>query len=281
MVTNQASNGMYLAVDIGGTKTLLAVFTKDGNIAQKVRFETPASYGEFVSELKNNISKLSVQDFTVCVVGVPGRLNRKAGVAIAFGNLGWKNVPIEADVEAITKAPVVIENDAKLAGLAEALLVIDDFKYVLYLTISTGIGGALIINGKLDEHFVNSEPGHILLEHQGKLVQWEKFASGSAISKKYGKPVAEINDSGALSSIARNIAVGLIDLVAVTTPEVVIIGGGVGSHLKKLKSKLVDQIKKFENPLVKIPPILQAKNPEEAVLYGCYELAKTYNEKLN
>lgn len=272
---------MYLAVDIGGTKTLLAVFSKAGKIIQKVRFETPPVYTDFVDALNKNIAKLSAKVFLGCVVGVPGLLNRTDGIAIALGNLEWSNAPIAADVEKIIGAPVMIENDAKLAGLAEALLVIKDFKYVLYLTISTGIGGAVIINGKLNKHFINSEPGHILLEHQGKLMAWEKFASGSAIFKKFGKPVAEINNPDALYTIARNIAIGLIDLIATITPEAIIIGGGVGSHLDKFKGRLDEQLKIYETPLVKIPPILGAKNPEEAVLYGCFELAKLHHDKLN
>lgn len=272
---------MYLAVDIGGTKTLLAVFSKGRKIIQKIRFETPPDYKDFLELLGKNIAKLSTKDFALCVVGVPGLLNRESGVAVALGNLEWSNVPIAADIEDLVAAPVIIENDSKLAGLAEALLVINDFKYVLYLTISTGIGGAVIINGVLGKHFVNSEPGHILLEHQGKLIAWEKFASGSAIFKKFGKPVAEINEPDALYSIARNIAIGLIDLIAVFTPEAIIIGGGVGSHLDKFKSRLNNQLKIYQSPLVKIPPILQAQNPEEAVLFGCYELAKLHHEKLN
>jgi predicted NBD/HSP70 family sugar kinase len=270
---------MYLAVDIGGTKTLLACFDKSGKVTEQVKFPTPHDYGAFLADLQHSIDKLAVKDFQKAAVAVPAKLDRDRGIAIAFGNLDWEYIPIEADIERIVNCPVLIENDAKLAGLSEALLVKDEFNKVLYVTISTGIGGALIIDGIIDPRFADMEVGQILLEHQGKLRDWEDFASGRAIQKKYSKRVSDIpdEDEQAWYGIARNIAIGLIDLMATLTPEVVILGGGVGAHLDKFKDRLVEELKIYENPMFTIPPIRQAVRSEEAVIYGCYELIKQHH----
>ncbi len=270
-----------MTVDIGGTKTLLAVFGDDGVVAEQIKFPTPKDYELFLKGLESNVANLSTKDFQRACVAVPAKLDRERGIAVAFGNLAWQNVPIQADIEKVTNCPVIIENDAKLAGLSEATLVKDEFKKVLYVTISTGIGGGLIIDGRLDPNFADIEVGQILLEHQGKLRDWEDFASGKAIQKKFGKRVSEIDDDDtAWYSIARNIAIGLIDLMATLTPEVIILGGGVGAHLEKFQARLVEQLKIYENPMFTIPPIRQAARSEEAVIYGCYELIKARDATL-
>lgn len=266
---------MYLAVDIGGTKTLLVVFSADGRIKESQKFETPALYETFLEELADSVAELSTKKFSGAVVAVPGKINRELGVAIGLGNLAWQHVPIKKDVETIAHCYVHIENDAKLAGLSEARQ-IPEYKRVLYITISTGINSAVIENGKLDKGTQDSEIGHILLEHEGTLKEWEDFASGRAIVKKFGKRASDIatDDSQAWYFIARNIAIGLIDAIAMLTPDVIVIGGGVGTHFYKFQDRLIEELKIYESPLIAIPPILQAKHPEEAVVYGCYELAK-------
>lgn len=269
---------MYAAIDVGGTKTLIAVFTEDGELKEQLKFPTPKTYEEFVKDLAINVAKLSTNDFKACGLAIPGKVDRKHGVGIAFGNLDWTNIPIQADTESILKTPVVIENDANLAALSEARLIKESYHQVLYITVSTGIGSGLVINGKLAPHFLDAEVGHLLLEHNGKLQRWQEFASGKAIVAKFGKKASDIpaDDSDAWYIIARNIAVGLIDLIATLTPDAIVIGGGVGSHYDKFIDRLQEQLKIYDNPMVAIPPILKAQRAEEAVVYGCYEIAKDH-----
>lgn len=265
---------MYLAIDIGGTKTLVAVFDASGAVAKQVKFPTPEDYETFIQALGEHVKELGVEDFRAAGIAIPGKVDRKNGVGIAFGNLTWRNVPIQADCEKIINAPIVIENDANLAGLSEAILLKDKYKKVFYITISTGIGGIYVVNGKIDENTQDAEVGHMLLEYRGESVIWEKFASGKAIFEKYGKKAVEIDDPEAWEEISRNIAIGLYACIASYTPEAIVIGGGVGAHLDRFKSYLDAALKKYENPIVTLPPVLQAQRPEEAVIYGCYELAK-------
>jgi len=265
---------MYLAVDIGGTKTLLGVFSEDGELKQKIRFETPESYEDFKRSLADNVAGLTTKDFQSCAAAIPGMVNRKEGIGITFGNLPWQSVPLQDDIEKLINAPVILENDSKVAALSEAIIIRSEFKKVLYVTIGTGISAGLIVNSNIDPEFADSESGHMLLEHQGKMQTWESFASGKAITRKFGKQASDITDENAWKEIARNIAVGLIDLIAVIQPEVIIIGGGVGNHFEKFEKYLKRTLRKYEMPLVPIPPIRKAVKPEEAVLFGCYHLAK-------
>lgn len=265
---------MYLAVDIGGTKTLLGVFTKEGHLKEKFRFETPQKYDTFLTVFRRHVEPLLAQNFAAICVAVPGLLDRKLGRGKEFGNLPWKNVPIQKDIEIITSSPVIIENDANLAGLSEAQNLKDDFKKALFITISTGIGTGIITNGVIDSAFCDSEGGHIMLQYDNKPTKWEGFASGKAIEKRFGKQAREINDDKTWNTITHDLARGMIDLIAVIQPDVIIIGGGVGTHFEKFDDLLKKNLKKFETPMTPIPPLRRARRPEEAVLYGCFELLK-------
>jgi len=267
--------GMYIGVDIGGTKTLVAVLNEQGQIKEEVKFPTPKKYSNFILELRNTVTHLKTKDFKAGGVAVPGLLDRKHGRAIKLGNLGWKNVPVQADIEKIAKCPVVIENDANLAALSESMLV-PKAESILYLTISTGIGTGVTRNQQLDPGLLDIEGGQLLLPHKGKLAVWESFASGHAIVEHFGKQAADIpaSDVGTWNKIARNLAVGIYQLVAIVQPDLVVIGGSVGNYFDRYDALLKQALKKYELPVVPIPPIARAKRPNEAVLFGCYDLAK-------
>jgi len=266
---------MYLGIDIGGTKTLLASLDNDGVITEQLKFLTPNDYSEFIRQLTVEVAKMTTKSFVACGVGVPGRLDRSQGVGIAMGNLSWKNVSIKIDIEAVIHCPVVIENDAKLAGLSEAMLLKDSYNHVAYITISTGIGLGIINNQTIDPSFVDSEAGMMLLEHRGKMVPWESFASGKAIVQTYGKEARNITDKTTWRQITHNIAVGLINIIAIIQPEVIVLGGSVANYFDRFDDLLCEQLQEYGTPLVPIPPIIPASRPEEAVIYGCYDLVKS------
>lgn len=261
-----------LAIDVGGTKTLLASFDANGKVVEKFKFATPTDYTIFVQELTMAVANLTTKKFENCVIAMPGTIDRNAGIALEFGNLPWHDIPIVADLHQALGIPVRVENDAKLAALSEAHL-LPTYRKVLYITVSTGIGGGLVINGKLDPNSIKAEYGHMLLEHDGKLQRWEQFASGKAIVAKFGKRADEIDDPGTWYVVARNIALGLIDVIAATTPDVIVIGGGVGSHFDMFGQKLISELKIYEDHLLRVPPVFGAQRAEEAVIYGCYILA--------
>lgn len=265
---------MYAAVDIGGTKTLVGVFKKDGSLLSSQRFETPKNYGLFIRTLVQILKSIK-HPIEKIAIAAPGRIDRENGVVEAFGNLNWKNIALKVDIKKYFDGPVYIENDANLAGLSEAQFVINDFNKVLYLTISTGIGTGIITKGIIDPDFADSEGGQMPLEHNGKIQAWEDFASGRSIQEKYGLLASKIDDPKIWQEIAANIAIGLIDLIAIVQPDIIIIGGGaVSTHFDMLGPHLKKELKRYETDLLPIPTIRQAKRPEEAVMYGCYELIK-------
>ena len=264
---------MYLAIDVGGTKTLVATVTNAGVIKEEIRFPTPQNYDQFTVQLADTVAELSTDDFKACGIGIPGIVDHAHGIGLDFSHLAWKNVPVDRDVERIAKCPVVVENDAKLAGLSEAML-IKHYSKVLYVTVSTGIGIGYIVDQTISPATIGNEGGQMLLEHHGTYKRWEDFAAGSAIVKQFGKPMFEINDQRTLRIIARNIAIGMINLIAILTPDIIVIGGSVGTHYEKYRNYLDEYLQKYDNPMIILPKIKAAERPEKAVIYGCYDLAR-------
>ena len=265
----------YLAIDIGATKTLLAIFETGGEMVCEKKLPTSSDYKQFIKDLGDCIKQLDQFKFSYCACAVPGVVDTASGVAKAFGNEDWRDVPIKSDIQLlIPDAKILIHNDAKLAGLSEALLLKNKYRRLLYLTISTGIGGGVIVDNKIDPGFENFEPGQMVFEHGGSNRQWESYASGKALYEKYGKRASDIDDPRIWNDYAKDLVAGFENLIAVVRPEVIVIGGGVGAHFEKFQSYLQEQLSKINNPLVPTPPILKAQRPEEAVIYGCYDYIK-------
>ncbi|HVX58848.1 MAG TPA: ROK family protein [Candidatus Saccharimonadales bacterium] len=252
----------------------MAAFSLDGKIIKEHKFPTDHDYGQFLKDIERECKNLSEFKFEACCVAAPGTIDRKAGVVRKFGNIPWQNVPIAKDLGDILDHKVMIENDANLAALSEALLVQDKYKRVVYITLSTGIGAKIIINGMISQEFADVEAGFMIFEHEGKLTEWEEFASGQALKDKYGKLASEIEDPAIWKEYAANVARGLYELIDLWYPEVVIIGGGVGAHFEKFEAPLKESLAKYRSRMTTIPPIIKAKRPEEAVVYGCYDFIK-------
>jgi predicted NBD/HSP70 family sugar kinase len=268
---------MYVGIDIGGSKTLIGVLDKRGVILESRKFPTPKNYDDFLEEVAKTVESFATKDFQAATVGMAvTHLDRVHGIGKSFGNLPWRNVPIKDDIEDILDCPVVVENDAKLASLSEAMVRKDKSK-VLYVTISTGIGYGLTVDGKIDPNIGDAGGKLIMLEYRGKFVPWESFASGSAIVRRFGKRAEEITDHATWQRIAHDLTRGLLELIAITEPDVIVFGGSVGNYFERLKPYLEKSLKHYETPLLPIPPLEKAKRPEEAVLFGCYDLAmETY-----
>jgi glucokinase len=266
---------MYLGVDIGGTKTLVAVLDDHGVITEQIKFPSPKQYDHLLLEVRHALAHFQTQDFQAGGVGMPATVfDRRHGRGISFSNLPWHNVNIQHDLERICQCPIVVENDAKMAGLSEAMLLKDKLKRVLYVTVSTGIGYALVDGGIIDTSVGDSGGRSLLLEHQGKRVPWEDFASGRAMVERYGKMGKDIKDEKTWRNISRDLAKGLVELIAITEPEVIIFGGSVGRYFDRYGALLAEELKRYHLPLVPVPVLRQAQRPEEAVIYGCYDLAQ-------
>lgn len=264
---------MYAGVDIGGTKTILAALDDNGVIKEKALFPTPKTYDNFILELKHKFAHFAHQEFRAGAIGLRGIVDREHGRPGGDNVLPWKGKPLQADAEQIFACPVLLENDAKLAGLSEAML-IKDSKRVVYVTVSTGIGFALIVDGKIDTNLADLAGQTLLLEHKGKMTPWEDFVGGKAIVRRYGKKAQEINDQKTWRAISRDLAKGMVHLRTIMEPDVIVIGGSVGEHFQNYAGYLKEELEKYHLPLVKMPALKQAQRPTEAVIFGCYDLAK-------
>jgi glucokinase len=262
-----------MAIDIGGTKTLLATLSDDGVIAQQHKFPTPKDYDSLLKGFESGLTTFKNQDYKAGGIGLPGHIDRQRGVSLGSPHVEWGNVPLQADCEKIFQCPFVIENDANMAALSEAMLR-QDYQTVLYFTVSTGIGTGVVRDQKIEPALLKSEGGHIMLPYKDKLVDWEDFASGKAIYERLGKPAADITDEADWKTIARNLSLGFFEHIAILQPDLVIVGGSIGTYFDRYGKYLAAELKRYETPLVPIPEIIQAQRPEEAVIYGCYDLAK-------
>jgi predicted NBD/HSP70 family sugar kinase len=264
---------MLVAVDTGGTKTLVASFLEDGRIKDQLKFETPKTTKEYVAALTELLeTNFEGETVDAIVIGIPGIV--KNGVAVWCNNLKWKNFDVAGAFKGILgNAPIFVENDANLAGLAEARQLTDIPESVLYVTISTGIGSGIITNGSIDGPLRYSEAGRSLVEYDGVVREWETFASGKAIKTIYGKMAADITSKRDWKQIADRISRGFLAIIPVLQPQVIIIGGSIGTYFEKYSKPLHDYLEERIPAHISLPYIYKAKHPELAVIYGCYYYA--------
>jgi predicted NBD/HSP70 family sugar kinase len=261
---------MLVAVDTGGTKTLIASFDKDGILDDQVKFPTPKDQIEYVKHLRSMIKdRYKGKSVEAVVVAIPGVIRH--GVVVTCGNLPWKNFDVASALSGVLgDTPIFIENDAKLAGLSETRFLKQIPPQSLYVTISTGIGSGIITDGHISQAFHNSEAGHALIEYDGVASEWESFASGQAIYKTYGKYAHEITSKRVWNQIADRISRGFLAIIPILQPDVIIIGGSIGTYFDKFGEKLVGLLKEKLPEITPCPLFVKARYPELAVIYGCY-----------
>jgi len=273
-MTHAKLESMIVAVDTGGTKTLVTSFDRSGKPGESFRFPTPAMPDEYVATLTELLhDRYANKKVQAVVVGTPGVIRNNI-VSWGGGNLAWENLDIASAVSHALDCPVWVENDANLAGLAETRALKKIPQTSLYITISTGIGSGIILNGTIDEPLGDSEVGHMHLEYDGRLQEWEKFASGKAIKSIYGSYASDIHDLKVWKQIAQRISRGLLVIIPTLRPDVVIIGGSIGTYYDQYSVELKRILGEHLKPHITIPEIRRAQHPEEAVVYGCYYYAK-------
>lgn len=263
---------MIIAVDIGGTKTLIASFKGERAIIDKVRFPTPQNEQEFLKELRNALSHFDIEHAEALCIAAPGIIS-KDDTILRCSNLPWTNFPLQKILSDELKIPVYINNDAKLAGLAETHSLPEIPNQSIYITVSTGIGTGVITHGRIDPALANCEGGHIVLQTPEGFREWEDFASGHAINEQFGKMASEIQDPAIWKIIVDELVLGFQVLIPLLQPDIIIIGGSVGSYFDHFGQILNDHLRSHISPYIDIPPIVQAQHPEEAVVYGCYYYA--------
>ncbi len=255
---------MYLAVDIGGTKTLVALFSKRGRVLRRIKFKTSRSERLFLDELHSTVRRFARFKINVIVVAIPGIVQKN--YTVKFGNRNWDNIDIINPLKSLFSCPILFENDANLASLYEGYRLPGR---TVFLTFSTGIGGGLTEKNQILPESNSFEPGHKMYWYDDKIKEWEDIAAASAIEKHYHVDYAtNLRKKPIMEDIARRIYLGLPDIVGKYHPDTIVLGGPLGK-IFKLYSKYLPSIPnvKYRRP----------KRPTESVIYGCYLFAKQYS----
>ncbi len=240
-----------LGIDLGGTAIKLGRFTADGTCVQSLTIPTPqpATPEGVVADMVAAIADIDPKQQAVAIgIGTPGPADATGRIArVAINLTDWHDVPLADWIEAKTNRPTVIANDANCAGLGEAWLGAGRwFNHLILLTLGTGVGGAIILNGKLftGHHGTAGELGLITLNpegppcNSGNRGSLEQYASVQAIQRRTGLEPSELGamamagDPKALEfwqAYGRDLGAGLASLIYVLTPEAIIIGGGVSA----------------------------------------------------
>lgn len=244
-----------IGIDLGGTAIKLGRFTEDGTCLQSLSVPTPQpAYPDATIDMMTYaIEKLAPGMINISAIGVgtPGPADAAGRIArIAINLEGWIDIPVATLIQSRTGVPTIVGNDGNCAGLGENWLGAGrNYRNSVLLTLGTGVGGAVFINGALFTGHAGSagELGLITFDaagypcKSGNNGSLEQFLSGQAIRRITGKEPKELGilaaagDRSALEfwdNYGRNLGIGLTSISYILTPEVAIIGGGISASAK-------------------------------------------------
>lgn len=251
----------YIGVDLGGTNVRAAIVDEKGNILEMKKTSTEINKGttHVMTKIKDLIRSLDGYEKTNGIgLGVPGPVDTVNKVMVLASNLpGFEGYPIAKEIEEEFNIPTYIDNDANVAGLGEAYQGAGrGCNPVYFVTVSTGIGGAMIVDGKVvsGKHGHAGEVGNLIVDRYREKINHlnagaaECEASGTAVTRK-GQAVFgdSIEHAGHVFDLARNNdpkALEIVDNMAydlatmfsfighIVDPEVIVIGGGVMTKSK-------------------------------------------------
>jgi len=259
-----------LALDIGGTKIFWAVLNDRGMMLKKKtephtqKSSQEALIKQIVQIAKNARSNMKVKEFSYVAIATPGLVDCNGKICYAV-NLPWLNTPLKEILEKRLETSVIVENDAKAAALGEFYYGVGTgAKNLLYMTIGTGIGGALVLEGKLyrGSYNIAGEFGHFSIDPNGYLCPCgnrgclDLYASGTAIAQMAQKQLQSGRKSLLLkhqnkretitaklvinaakngdklsqqivSDAGRSLGVGIVNLIRAFDPDRIVLGGSI------------------------------------------------------
>ncbi len=269
---------MFLSIDIGGTKTLLALFSYHGLCLRRFKFDTSHSGAKFVEDLETHLASFlpskTRQKILATTVAIPGVVKIENGsYSFKFGNLEWRDIDLLTPIKSLVGSKIFFANDANLATLYESTRFgRKSSGKTVYLTFSTGIGGGIAQHGQITPASATFEPGHVKYEFNNKRLEWEDIASAKSLSEEYHTPLRSLKlTSNTADDLVARLSLGLIDILEEESPELLIIGGPLGYLLKQLKKPL---LRSLRTSITNLPKIKRAKKPSESVIYGAYLYSK-------
>lgn len=316
---------MYtLGIDLGGTNIVAGIVDENYKVIAKgkVKTNSPRPAEEIADDMAKacfmacEAAGISIKDVVACGVGTPGSINPFEGVVVYANNLGFNNVPLAAMLKERTGVDFYIENDANAAAYGEFLAGSGrGVKSCVAVTLGTGVGGGIIIDGKLfsGSNYAGGELGHTVINVDGEPCScgrkgcWEAYASATALIRQTKAAMKKNKDSvmweladGSLDNVngriafdgmrkgdkaatevveqyEKYVAVGLANIINVFQPQKICIGGGISNE----KETLINPIKKFvsnETYATMGDPceILPAELGNDAGIIGAASLYKLY-----
>jgi glucokinase len=262
------------AIDIGGTKIAVGVVDRSGSILARAETPTEPERGyaaafDRMSALLKHLLNECVRPLEAIGIASTGPIDPETGIYGEVGTLpGWQGSPLVPDLERKFRVPAAVENDADAAALAEAAWGAGKgAASLLYVTISTGIGAGIVLDGKLYRGARGAHPeiGHHVLDASGgplcycKLHGcWESLASGPAleawVQSQGGPPGLAAKEicsrarareplmERAVERSARYLGLGLANLVTMFCPEVIALGGGMMKSADLLLPKALEVV---------------------------------------
>lgn len=251
VVGEKGGNPEVIGIDLGGSAIKLGRFTKDGHLLSSFSVPTPcpATPTAVLHTLTDALAKIDPKSECVAIgVGTPGPVDASGRIAkVAINLAGWRNVPLADWLQEKTKRPVILGNDANCAGLGEAWLGAGrGFRNMIMLTLGTGVGGAIILNGELFVGHTGAagELGLITLNlygppcNSGNQGSLEQYVSAQGIRRSTGVEPEELGHMAKAGNhqalefwqtYGHQLGAGLASLIYVLTPEAIIIGGGISA----------------------------------------------------
>lgn len=275
---------MFGALDIGGTKLLAAVADDDLRPQRPLRRLTPAT--DPVGTLAAMLDEARQgQPLRGIAVATPGPFDRQRGATLNPPNVpaAWLDLPLAEELAARFACPVVVENDANCAALAEALHgAAAGLAHVVYYTVSTGIGSGVVHGGRLVVGRQDSEGGHQVLWPSwlqpapppcgcGGSGCLEGLASGSAIERRFGVRAEQLADQAAWDDVGRWLGLAVVNTTALHDPDAVVFGGGVCAAWDRFWPAMAATIERHLR-LQRAPQVLRAALGEDRNLWGALAL---------
>lgn len=270
----------FFLFDIGGTKMRFALSPDGEGFNEPLILDNPGEYELGLKMIEDAFKKFTSGNLVSVVSGgIAGTFNKERTIIINAPHLSdWVGKNIVKDLHGIFHAPILIENDSAIVGLGEAVSGAGkDFDIVMYLTISTGVGGARIVSKKIDKTSRGFEPGHQIIDFSAVVEPrfnvagtLEEFVSGTALARRMGVAIKDISrDNPVWKDLAEQLAYGVYNSILHWSPDVVVLGGSMITGDPAIPLDLVIKYMKDINRVYDVlPEVKMAELEDVGGLYG-------------
>ena len=253
--------------------------SRDGRPLGKVKIvQTPKDFLQgmkLFAEITHELTK--GKKIKIAVGGIAGVMDKERTKLVAGKNINWNSKPLKKEMARRIGTPVLIENDAALAGLGEAVYGAGKgYNIVVYVTVSTGVGGAKIVDKQIVESAMGFEPGYQIIDYKHPKRVLQNYVSGTALQARYKKHPSLITNPKIWDDTTKLLAVGLHNTILHWSPDIVVMGGSMVLKRPGISLSRVCFYLKKTLPFPRIPVIKQAALGDLGGLYGALVLAKQH-----